>query len=590
MTNLNEEIKKRIDIIDFIGSYVKLKKAGRNFKGLCPFHQEKTPSFVVSPDRQIWHCFGTCGDGGDAIKFLMKWENITYLEALKEFAEKLNIPFEGSQLQDTNLRLRERMFGANRTAANFYSYMLFESAYGERAREYLKQRGIRKEIAQKFELGYAPSSWDSLTRFMAHKKYSDNELIDVGLSLRSERGTVYDRFRGRLMFPLKDTRGNIVGFSGRILDAQEKSAKYVNTPETVIYHKRETLFGLHMAKESIRREKSIILVEGEFDMITPYQYGIENIVAIKGSAVTKEQLMLIKRYTNRVYLALDADEAGEEAIRRGIEEAENMEFELGVIAIDFAKDPDEAVRTDLSRFKKIVQAPQAVYDYLLDFYKKRFPDNDAFSKKNIAESIAPFFSYIKNPIVESHYIKKLAVLLDVSEESVRSLLRKKSVARKGTSTYFKKKQTPQINREELVEKFFLSSLLQYENKGSLMAKITLIVSPSDFSFPAYRKLFEELDKNRAAFSAVVDMNTYVAALPEELRPTFDELYLYSSFDDASVKEKSIEKMAYKIREQALKKELQRLLSLETDNPNQKEVEMSKINLQLKELEKKALTV
>lgn len=590
MSNLNEEIKKRVDIIEFIGQYVKLKRAGRNFKGLCPFHQEKTPSFVVSPDRQIWHCFGTCGDGGDVIKFMMKWENVTFLEALKEFAEKLNIPFEGKELQDSGLKERERMFQANRTAANFYSYMLFESSYGARGREYLKSRGIRDEIAKKFELGYAPSSWDSLTRFMNHKKYSDQELIDVGLSLRSERNTVYDRFRGRLVFPLKDTRGNIVGFSGRVLDPKEKSAKYVNTPETAIYHKRETLFGLSVVKEGIRKEKSIILVEGEFDMITPYQYGVENIVAIKGAAVTKEQLMLIKRYTNRVYLMLDADEAGEEAIKRGIEEAESMEFELGVISIDYAKDPDEAIKTDLPRFKKLISAPVTVYDYLIDFYKKRFPDNDAFSKKNIAEAIAPFFNYIRNPIVESHYVKKLSALLDVSEESVRSLLRRKSYQRKSTSRQFVSKPSPQKNREEILEKYFLSSILQFENKPVILDKVTAIISADDLSYPAYGKLLNELLAKKTMFSGTADMNAFTAAIPDELKPVCDELYLYATVDEGGVQERSIEKMAYEIREKSLKKELNRLLALDTDDSAEKESRLSQVNLLIKELEKKAVTV
>lgn len=590
MSNLNEEIKKRVDIIEFIGQYVKLKRAGRNFKGLCPFHQEKSPSFVVSPDRQIWHCFGTCGDGGDVIKFLMKWENLSYLEALKEFAQRLGIPYEGRELQDGAMKQRERMFQANRVAANFYSYMLFESTYGKRAREYLENRGIRNEIAKKFELGYAPSSWDSLTRFMNHKNFTDQELIDVGLSLRSERKTVYDRFRGRLMFPLKDARGNIVGFSGRVLDPKEKSAKYVNTPETQIYHKRETLFGLHLGKESIRKEKCIILVEGEFDMITPYQYGIENIAAIKGAAVTKEQLMLIKRYTNRVYLMLDADAAGEEAIKRGIEEAENMEFELGVIAIDYAKDPDEAVKTDLPRFKKLIASPVTVYDYLIDFYKKRFPDNDAFSKKNIAEAIAPFFNYIRNPIVESHYIKKLSVLLDVSEESVRSLLRKKNYQRKSTSRYFTKEQPVQKNREEILEKYFMSSILQYENKTALLEKIASVLTSADLSYPAYRKLFDEITAKKAMFVSGTDINAFAASLPEELKPVCDELYLYASFDDNGVQERSIEKMAYEIKGKALKKELEQLLALETGESGEKETQLTKINLLLKEVEKKALTV
>lgn len=586
MNNLNEEIKKKVDIIEFIGSYMTLKKAGRNFKGNCPFHQEKTPSFVVSPERQIWHCFGSCGDGGDVIKFLMKWDNITYLEAIKEFAEKLGLPMKEFNLQDTNVKLRERLFSANRHAANFYTYMLSKSPYGEKAREYLEKRGIHKEIAHKFELGYAPSSWDSLLRYMESKKFSQKELIEAGLVLRSEKGSVYDRFRGRLMFPLKDVKENIVGFSGRSLNPDEKTAKYVNTPETFIYHKRETLFGIHIAKEAVKKEKCIILVEGEFDMITPYQYGIENIVAIKGSAVTREQLMLIKRYTNRVYLALDADAAGEEAIKRGIEEAEHLEFELGVIVFDFAKDPDEAVRADLVKFKKAVSEPIPVYDYVIDFYRKKFPDDDAFSKKNIGEAVAPFFTYINNPIVESHYVKKLAAILEVSEESIRSLLRKKSYKKVSSTANFKKIQVSQVNREDVVQKYFLSSLLQYEAKKVLLDKLTPLLSPDDFSFPAYQKLYQQMYEKREIFE-LPDINTFALSLPDELKTVFDELYLYASAD-VEISEHNIGQLAYEIKERALKRKIQTGLGQESSQSN--EDTLSRLSKELKELEKRAINV
>lgn len=586
MNNLNEEIKKKVDIIEFIGSYMTLKKAGRNFKGNCPFHQEKTPSFVISPERQIWHCFGGCGDGGDVIKFLMKWDNVTYLEAIREFAEKLGLPMKEYNLQDTNVKLRERLYSANKYATNFYSYMLTKSPYGEKAREYLEKRGIRKEISHTFELGYAPSSWDSLLRYMESKKFSQKELIEAGLILRNERGSVYDRFRGRLMFPLKDVKGNIIGFSGRVLDAIEKAAKYVNTPETFIYHKRESLFGIHLAKEAVKKEKCIILVEGEFDMITPYQYGIEHIVAIKGSAVTHEQLMLIKRYTNRVYLALDADAAGEEAIKRGIEEAERLEFELGVIQFDYAKDPDEAVRSDLITFKKAVSSPIPVYDYVIEFYRKKFPDNDAFSKKNIGEAVAPFFAYIKNPIVESHYIKKLALLLEVSEESIRSLLRKKSYKKVSSTANFKKIQVSQANREDVVQKYFLSSLLQYEAKKVLLDKLAPLLNSDDFSFPAYQKLYQLMYEKRNIFE-LPDINIFAAALPDELKTLFDELYLYASAD-VEISEKNIGQLAYEIKERALKRKIQDSLGKESSQTN--EDTLSQLSKELKELEKRALNV
>jgi DNA primase len=586
MNNLNEEIKKRIDIIEFIGSRMTLKKTGRNFKGNCPFHQEKTPSFVVSPERQIWHCFGSCGDGGDVIKFLMKWDNITYLEAIKEFAEKLGLPLKEYSLQDTNVKLRERLFSANRHAANFYSYMLSKSRFGDKAREYLEKRGIHREIVHTFELGYAPSSWDSLLRYMESKKFTLKELIDAGLVLRNEKGSVYDRFRGRLMFPLKDARENIVGFSGRSLNPDEKTAKYVNTPETLVYHKRETLFGIHLAKGAIKKERCIILVEGEFDMITPYQYGIEHIAAIKGSTVTHDQLMLIKRYANRVYLALDADAAGEEAIKRGIEEAERLEFELGVIVFDFAKDPDEAVRADPVKFKEAVHSPVPVYDYIIDFYRKKFPGNDVFSKKNMGEAVVPFFTHINNPIVASHYVKKLAALLEVSEESVRLLLRKKNFTKTSTAAHFTKAPISPANREDMVQKYFLGSLLQYEAKKTLLDKLVSLLSPEDFSFPAYQKLYRLVQEKREIFERS-DINTFASLLPPELKAIFDELYLYASADIA-ISEHNIGRLAYEIKERALKRGIR--TGLDQESGKMDEDALSRLNKELKELEKRAISV
>ncbi|MFA5136105.1 MAG: DNA primase [Patescibacteria group bacterium] len=583
MSNLSEEIKKKVDVVEFIGSYITLKKSGRNFKGNCPFHQEKTPSFIVSPERQIWHCFGSCGEGGDVIKFLMKWENITFLEALREFAEKYGLSMDDYQMQDTHLKVQARLYLANRYAVNFYSYMLFQNQFGSYARQYLKERRIGLEIAKTFELGYAPSSWNSLSRFMLSRQFTQQELIDAGLVLRSSKGSIYDRFRGRLIFPIKDTRNNIIGFSGRILDNKDKTAKYVNTPETTIYHKRESLYGINLSKEAIKREKCAILVEGEFDMIAPYQYGIEHIVAIKGSSVTKEQLMLLKRYTTRIYLALDADQAGAEAIKRGIEEAENLEFELGIIRIDYAKDPDEAVQKDLPRFKKIIRQPQPVYDYIIDFYRKKYPDNDAFSKKNIGEAVVPFLLGIKNPIVESHYIKKLASLLDVSEGSVRQLLQKKIYKKSSSTAGFKKIKDSQVNREDVIQRYFLSSVLQYEEKRALFEKLSMVLSYEDFSFPAYQKLYKRICEQTDSF----EINTFASSLPTELKKLLDELYLFASFD-TGVTERNMGKLAYEIKERALKRRMQILLS--SDNTQNTESELTRLSTQLKELEKKTITI
>ncbi|MEK7177415.1 MAG: DNA primase, partial [Patescibacteria group bacterium] len=334
MENQIEEIKRKIDIVEFIGSFVTLKKVGRNFKAVCPFHQEKSPSFVVSPDRGIWHCFGACGEGGDSIKFLMKWENITFIEALKELAKKTGIKLILNKIsfEDKIWQKKERYLGMNQLASEFFHYILSKTDFGKKASEYLKGRLLNKSIIDKFELGYSPSSWDSLKLFLKKKKYEEEEVFENGLLVKSERGSYYDRFRGRLMFPLKDSRNNVLGFSGRILSGgNDKEAKYVNTPETPIYHKRECLFGINLALEEIKKQKNVYIVEGELDMITPYQHGYSNFVAVKGTALTNEQLKLLKRYTDKITLMMDADVAGIESIKRGIDEAEKFDFEIRVV-------------------------------------------------------------------------------------------------------------------------------------------------------------------------------------------------------------------------------------------------------------------
>src|SRR3989339_520432 len=265
MENQIEEIKKKIDIIEFIGSFITLKKTGRNFKANCPFHQEKTPSFIVSPERQIWHCFGGCGDGGDIVKFLMKWENITFIEALKELAQKAGVSLKNISFEDKIWRKRERYFNMNNLTAEFFEYLLNKTKFGEKGIDYLKNRSIKLATVKKFQLGYAPSSWDSLRLFLKKKKFEEEEIYENGLLVKSEGGSYYDRFRGRLMFPIKDSRDFIIGFSGRSLDEKDKQAKYINTPETPIYHKRETLFGINLAKETIKKDKNAYIVEGEFD-------------------------------------------------------------------------------------------------------------------------------------------------------------------------------------------------------------------------------------------------------------------------------------------------------------------------------------
>lgn len=579
-----DKLKERIDIVELIGSYMQLKKAGRNFKGNCPFHQEKTPSFVVSPDRQLWRCFGSCGVGGDAIAFYMKYENLSFLEALKDLCKRYGIELEQMPAEDKLAHYKERLIKINQAATDFYHYILTKSSIGKPALDYLKGRSITDKIIETFQLGYSPSSWDSLTRFLQTKNYAQTEMVDSGLAIQKQQGgSVYDRFRGRVMFPLKDHRGNTVGFSGRILNG-ESEAKYVNTPETTLYHKRSMLFGLHLTKDAVKKENKIVLVEGEFDMIMPYQMGISPIAAIKGSALTTEMLQLIKRYTNRVFLALDADKAGEEAIRRAIEVAEPMGFELGVITIPGGKDPDEAVRAHEVEFKKSLEHPTPVYDFLLQLFAKKYPPEDPFNKKQIGDEIAPFLYAITNPIVQSYYIKQLARLLDVSEESAARVVygyRKKRLVRPNKQVVEVRKPA----RDLVIQQFLLEQLLHAPTLTPHMEEIGDTISDEVFTVPSYGLLFKKL-KDAAVASGTFDINDFIKSLPSELASVADELYMKASSDEQTAA-RSLKHIAIEIKRNYLRTVLKNILSSGSEANDEK---LQGLQAQLKELEKMSSTV
>ncbi len=587
MENQIEEIKKKIDIVEFIGSFITLKKAGRNFKAVCPFHQEKTPSFVVSPERSIWHCFGACGDGGDVIKFLMKWENITFIEALRELAKKTGIKLNKISFEDKIWQKKERYIGMNQLASEFFHYILNKTAFGKKASQYLKDRALNQSIVDKFQLGYSPSSWDSLKLFLKKKKYEEEEMTENGLLIKNERGSYYDRFRGRLMFPLKDSRNNVLGFSGRILDGSEKEAKYVNTPETPIYHKRECLFGINLAIEEIKKQKNVYIVEGELDMIMPFQQGYSNFVAIKGSALTNEQLMLLKRYTDKITLMMDADPAGIESIKRGIDEAEKFDFEIRVVMIDYAKDPDEALKKDPAQFKKLIAKPIPIYDFLIETAQKKYPEESAFAKKKIGEEVIPMVEKIGNPIVRTFYIKKLAGILEVSEVTVENLISQLKRKKKQLSLNKIKYNKPvEDSRELTIDKYILSVVFQSEDPKEIYHKFFNVLKPKYFLHPSYEKIsrffFDEIEKNKK-----VDINQFGKSLPDELRPIFDEIFLFASIDH-NLSDASLDRLIYEIKKYYFKREIKKLLSEEESVEKKKQ--LKKISEDLKEVEKKLISL
>lgn len=584
-----DEIKKKLDIVEFLSSYITLKKAGRNFKAVCPFHSEKTPSFVVSPDRQIWRCFGSCNEGGDIFKFIMKWENITFFEAVQELAQKAGIKIQKTNLEDQIWKKKERLISMNQLAGEYFNYVLFNTDLGKNSLEYLQKRSVKSKLAEKFQLGYSPSSWDSLLRFLNRKSYTKEELLEGGLLVKSDGGRYYDRFRGRLMFPIKDARGNIIAFSGRSLDPSEKASKYINTPETSLYHKRESLYGIDLAREAIKKENNVYLVEGEFDVISPVSYGIENIVATKGTAVTREQLTLLKRYTSRITLALDSDTAGEEAVKKTLFEAEPLDLEIDVVAIDFAKDPDEAVQKDPIRFKKLLKQQIPVYDFILDYSMKKYSTDDPYAKKKVGEEIIPLIEKIQNAIVQSHYIKKTAELLTVSEQSVEQMMRK--IARSRKQQQFKSRRSQkntEENREITIQKYLLSLVFQNAEPYMLAKKIFQVISVEDFSLPVLTKIMQVFLDMEKQFVSGFNLEAFLESLPDELRSMADELYLFASIQ-IGFEELDTERLALEVKKFALKRRIAKELEESDTEKNNSEV-LKKLTNELNAVEKKLVTV
>jgi len=416
-----DQIKDRIDIVELINEYVPLKKAGANFKAPCPFHQEKTPSFMVSPGKQIWHCFG-CGKGGDAFTFLMEKEGIDFPEALRTLAKRA-----GVELKPRNPKLwsrKNKLYEINNLAARYFHEAFWKSREGESARQYMAKRGFKKETLDDFLVGYSPDSWDILSTFLRKKGYKDEDIYAAGLSVRKDRGGFYDRFRGRLMFPIKNTHGDVVAFGARQLKKEDTGAKYINTPETEIYHKSWVLYGLSSARSAIRDADQAIIVEGYTDVLASFQSGVKNVVASSGTALTEGHLDLIKRATENLVLAFDMDLAGDMATKRGIDLALAKGFNIKVAKLPEGQDPAEVALQNTDSWKNIVKSGQPIMEF---FFQRVLADRNpanVVDKKKIAAELLPDINKLENEIERHHYIQVLAEKIDVPESALLEASRK----------------------------------------------------------------------------------------------------------------------------------------------------------------------
>ena len=452
-----ELIKEKINIVDLISEYLTLKKSGINFKATCPFHNEKTPSFIVSPERQIWHCFG-CGVGGDLFTFLMQKEGMEFKEALEFLAKKAGVTLKRSESKKD---ARDRLYEANLKAQEFFHYILIKHRLGKKALEYLAGRGVSDESIEQFGIGYAPNSWESLTKFLLKRGFSIEEIIGSGLGVPS-RNSCYDRFRGRITFPLIDGKDRLRGFSGRVLIPAEP--KYINTSQTPIFDKGNFLFGLNLAKGEVRAKKEAILVEGEMDVILSHQAGFKNVVACKGTALTEGQIELIKKYTEELSLAFDMDLAGDSASRRGIEMADKAGLNIKVIQIEEGKDTAEAVQTDPALWQKAISEATPIYDYYLTSIAKRYDTKNPADLKKIAQELIPVWAKITNDFERERYIQKLSAFLKTEEVILRGAINKARIYTKQgySSLLSQSKSNHEVlgkTRRELLGEYLIALLL-----------------------------------------------------------------------------------------------------------------------------------
>ncbi len=480
------EVKQRLDIVEFISEYVTLQKAGRNFKGLCPFHSEKHASFFVFPEQQSWHCFGACGTGGDIFSFVMRKESIDFGQALRLLAQRGGVTLsssEGPSKADTEKR--ERLFQINEAAAEYYHHVLSTTEAGATARSYLAKRNVKSETIKQFRLGFSPDAWEAIKNYLLGKGYTEREIVEAGLVIEKGEGRSYDRFRNRLMFPICDIQGQVMGFGARVFD--DSLPKYVNSPQTPIFDKSNSLYGIDKAKSAIRKKDLAIIVEGYVDALTAHQHDWQNVVGSMGTSLTERQVEGIRRLTGNVTLALDADLAGEEATLRGKAILAYSNIEGKVISLPPGKDPDEVIREDTALWQKLVEQAMPILDFAFQFVIGKVDINKAKDKSVAVQKLLPLISEIRDGTQRFAYLQKLARAVEIERSELEVALRRLKTASE------KPRVSKPAERSHLVrqvvsspiEEDCLALLLQFPELGPLADEL----SPEHFGCTENREVF-----------------------------------------------------------------------------------------------------
>lgn len=508
-----EEVRQNNDVVDIISQYVHLTRKGRNYFGLCPFHNEKSPSFSVSPDRQIFHCFG-CGVGGNVYTFLMKIEGITFKEALESLAERANIqlPKLESSADSAKEELKAKVYKVNEFTAEFYHQNLYKPT-AKIAQEYVKKRKFNNETLQAYKIGFS-GKFDELYRALKQQGFGEKEILESGLVNKNDNGTYIDRYRNRLMFPICDVRGKVIAFGGRVLD--DSKPKYINSPENIVYSKGRHLFGLNVAKKDSK--KRILIVEGYMDVISLHQRGITNVVGALGTALTEQQGWLLRKTTEQVVLGFDADEAGQTAIVRSMKILQNMGCDMRVLQIEGAKDPDEyIIKFGEGRFKLAVENAISVVEFEVKNLKKGLNLENTVDKIKFLNEISKILSKVQNTIEREIYIEKIAKGYNISKEAIYAEVNKLIYSQSKEDKVLESKEIRKIKPEEKIQdevdedlkrrEDTIIALLLDANKQTFQ-KIKEKIQPEDFKYELNKiiaeELYKELEKEESNINKLID--------------------------------------------------------------------------------------
>jgi DNA primase len=491
-------VKSRTNIVDIVGEYVKLTKAGSSFKACCPFHQEKTPSFNVNEEKQMYHCFG-CGVGGDVFSFVMEIENIGFREALEMLADKAGVELQNNFSQDASKSQtqKKQMFDILSLATKFYQKQLWDGIGKKQAYTYLKERGLSDEVIRQFQLGFAPDGWNYIEKFLKSKNYNIEMIVQTGLVIKSDRGTFYDRFRNRIMFPISDAMGRVIGFTSRVLPGDDESqAKYINTPETFLYHKSSVLYGIDQAKQAIKQEGRVVVVEGNMDVIASHGAGINNVVAVSGTAMTQEHVRILKRYAQHFVLFFDADEAGIVAARRSALICLESDIVISMVLLTEGKDAADIAKDSPDKLREIIQdAPMAI-EVFVNIAKDKYDISNPHGKREAVEYVTELISAIPSEVEREEWINRCAKILEVSERAVNNSVKQ----------HLETKKVVQDKQEDIVivDK---TEIWQQSQMQRIYKSIILMMM-------AYPHVWKYVEKNKEKYGEVMNQRNIQALIRE----------------------------------------------------------------------------